>query len=121
VLVLAIMEILYVVKKGATCPTCPPGPAAVSFWTLPDSAAVQTGISCPTGTAITVQGADYGAPWSGGATPCAWTDVTTQAGSLMNGKPSYTIPASTNLVSLLGIPDPCPSVVKTFGGAYTCA
>lgn len=120
VLVLAIMAIIYVVKKGATCPQCPPGPASVSFWTLPDGAAVPTGISCQTG-AITVQNADYGAPWSGGASPCQWTDVTAQAGNLMNGKSSYTIPASANLVSLLGITDHCPGVVKTFGGSYTCA
>ena len=115
-LVLAIIAIIYVVKKGATCPQCPPGPASVSFWTLPDNPAAPTKISCQTGT-IKVQNADYGAPWDG----CQWTDVTAQAGKLMNGNSSYAIPASTNLLSLLGMTDPCPNIVKTFGGSYTCA
>ena len=120
VLVLAITAIIYVVKKGAACPQCPPGPASVGFWTLPDGGAVPTGISCQTG-AITVQNAVFGAPWSEGAPPCQWTDVTAQAGTLMNGKSSYTIPARAGLLSLLGTSDPCPGVVKTFGGSYTCA
>jgi hypothetical protein len=85
-----------------------------------DGAAVPTKIACQSG-AITVQNAAFGAPWSGGAAPCQWFDVTNLAGDLMNGKSSYTIPAGTNLVSLLRTTDGCPGVVKTFGGAYTCA
>ena len=122
VLMIAVMAILRVTKKGSTCPVCPacpPGPNSVSFWSLPDGAGVPTEISCGTGT-ISVQNADYGAPWSGGETPCQWADVTAQARTLMDGKTSYTIPANPNLLALLGVTDPCVNVLKTFGGAYTC-
>lgn len=120
VLVIGVIAIIYVVQKGT--PTPKPASACVgaSFWTLPDGAAVPTKIACQSG-AITVQNAAFGAPWSGGAAPCQWFDVTDLAGNLMNGKSSYTIPAGTNLASLLRTTDGCPGVVKTFGGAYTCA
>ena len=119
VLVIAIAAIVYVIKKGSKTQNCPPEPTAISFWTTPDSSGVPTGLSCPSGSTITVQNADYGAPWNAG-TPCAWVDVTTQAGTLMNGQPSYTIPAGTLGTTLLGVPDPCSGVVKTFAGSYAC-
>jgi hypothetical protein len=116
VLIVAIAAIVYFIRKEAKCPKCPTGPATVSFWTTPDYSSVPTGLSCPAGSVISVQNADYGAPWS----DCAWVDVTTQAGALMNGNNAYTIPAHKNGVSLLGIPDPCHGTTKTFAGSYVC-
>jgi hypothetical protein len=112
VLIVAIAAIVYVIRKGAKCP---PAPAAISFWTTPDQSAVPTTISCPAGTTIAVQGADYGAPWTG----CAWTPVTAQAKNFMNGQASYTIPAGANLATTFGI-TPCVGTTGTFSGAYVC-
>jgi hypothetical protein len=118
VLLVAVIAIVFLVRRMANCPRCPPGAAAVSFWTLPDGAGVPTTVACPPGTAISVQNADLGAPW--GSPPCAWADVTAQAGALMNGLASYSIPASTSLDALLGVADACPGVTKTFAGSYAC-
>lgn len=114
VLAIAIMAIVYFVRKQSQCPQ---PPAAVSFWATPDNSSVPTGITCPTGSVISVQNADYGAPWSN----CAWSDVTTQAAHLLNGQNAYTIPAGTNTTTLLGVPDPCSGTAKIFAGSYVCA
>jgi hypothetical protein len=113
-LVIAVIAIIFVVKKGATAPTCPP--PDVSFFVLNDGTKVATNVACSNGSRIKVRNSAYGAPWGG----CAWTDTTAAADALMGGKQQYSIPANTALTTLLGISDSCPGVPKTLAGAFTC-
>ena len=115
ILIIAVVGGYYLIRKQEPVPTSA-SPASISFWVVPDSSTVNTSITCPAGTTIAVQDADYGAPWS----QCAWSDVSTQSGTLMNGKNTYSIPASTNLITLLGVTDPCSGTNKIYAGSYAC-
>ena len=113
VLVIAVIAMVYVIRKQDKCPQVP---SAIDFWTTPDKSKGSTVISCPAGTNISVQAADYGAPWL----RCDWVDVTAQAGNILNGKNSYEIPAGTVMGPMLGVTSSCAGGERTFAGAYAC-
>jgi len=113
ILIIASAAIYFFIKKKESCPKLP---AAIGFWTTPDNSSVPTNITCPTGTVISVQAADFGAPWNN----CSWSDVTAQISPAINGKNTFSIPANKSISTYMGIPDPCPGLAKTFAGAYTC-
>ena len=142
-LVLAVIAIIFVFKKGPTTPTCPPGPDCplpgsdcpkctecpppgtncqpcklpdVKSFVFNDGDKVPTTIACDQNSRIKVRNSVYGAPWS----DCKWKDTTVAADTLMSGKQFYTIPANDYLPTRLKIDDPCVDKLKTFAGAFTC-
>jgi hypothetical protein len=112
ILIIAVVAIVIIVIEAAKNVK----PNITSFWVTPDSPNIITQLSCPAGTNISVQNADYGAPWNS----CSWFDVTQQSKNLMDGVNSFNIPSDFTGTNFLNITDPCPNINKIYAGSYNC-
>ena len=83
---------------------------AVHKFANADNISTPLNLSCTGGKKIKIHDAKYGDK------SCKFVDVTSVVSSLADGKTSWTVPPVNNI----GVPDPCPNVVKTLSGSYGC-
>ena len=119
-----IAVLIFVIQSNSSSPPKPPPPSPPSpppptpppptpgAWSQVQYGKPST-LTCASG-AIHVRSARYAAQPG-----CAGLDVSGQASKLFNGKQSYTSPVTYE--PLLNAGDPCPNMIKTFSGEYSCA